>query len=68
MDYICLGNQMIPVQFETNKHGYIFQRLAQFHGPVGRVQFEVFEVFTSAYLFLIAGEKSCDYLLIIYKK
>ena len=28
----------------------------------------VFEKFTSAYLFQIAREKSCDYLLIIYMK
>ena len=38
------------------------------HEPVRRVQFGVFEKFTSAYLFQIAQEKSCDYLLIIYIK
>ena len=38
------------------------------HEPVGQVQFGVFEKFTSAYLFQIAQEKSCDYLLIIYIK
>ena len=38
------------------------------HEPVGRVQFGVFEKFTSAYLFQIAQEKSCDYLLIISMK
>ena len=38
------------------------------HEPVGRVQFVVFEKFTRAYLFQIAQEKSCDYLLIIYMK
>ena len=32
------------------------------------MQFEVFEKFTSAYLFQIAQEKSCDYLLITYMK
>ena len=32
------------------------------------MQFGVFEKFTSAYAFQIAQEKSCDYLLIIYKK
>ena len=36
------------------------------HDPEERVQFEVFEKFTSAYLFQIPQEKSCDYLLIIY--
>ena len=36
------------------------------HEPV--VHFVVFEKFTSAYLFQIAREKSCDYLLIIYTK
>ena len=30
--------------------------------------FGVFDKFTSAYLFQIAQEKSCDYLLIIYMK
>ena len=35
------------------------------HEPVvGRVQFGVFETFTCAYLFQIAHEKSCEYLLI----
>ena len=32
------------------------------------MQFGVFEKFTSAYLFQIAQEKSCDYLLIIYEE
>ena len=32
------------------------------------MQFRVFEKFTSAYLFQIAEEKSCDNLLIIYMK
>ena len=35
---------------------------------LGRVQCGVLEKFTSAYLFQIAQEKSCDYLLIIYMK
>ena len=35
---------------------------------MGRVKFGVFEKFTSAYLFQIAQEKSCDYLLLIYMK
>ena len=34
------------------------------HKPVGRVHFVVFEKVTSAYLFQIAREKSCDYLFI----
>ena len=36
------------------------------HESVGRVQFVVFAKFISAYLFQIAREKSCDYLLITY--
>ena len=56
------------VQFGINKHEYIFQRLTKLHEPVGRVQFGVFEKFKSAYLFLIAREKSCDYLIICMKK
>ena len=43
-----------------------FSRLTKLHEPVGRVQFVVFEKFTSADLSQIAREKSCDYLLIIY--
>ena len=54
------------VQFGMKKREQIFQRLARKHERVGRVQFEVFEKFTSAYLFQIAHENSCDYLLIIY--
>ena len=46
-------------QHTTVKMGYCTS-------PVGRVQFGVFEKFTSAYLFQIAREKSCDYLLLIY--
>ena len=38
------------------------------HKPVGQVLFAVFEKFTGAYLFQIAWEKSCDYLLIIFTK
>ena len=38
------------------------------HEHVGRVQFGVFEELTSAYLFQIEQEKSCNYLLIIYMK
>ena len=44
------------------------RRLTKLHEPVGRVQFGVFENFTSAYLFQTAQEKSCDYLLIIDMK
>ena len=53
------------LQFGINKHEYIFQRLTKLHEPLGRVQFGVFEKFTSAYLFQIARDKSCDYLLMI---
>ena len=42
------------------------KRLTKLHKPVGRVQFVVFEKFTSADLSQIAREKSCDYLLIIH--
>ena len=41
-----------------------FPRLTKLHKPVGQVQFVVCEKFTSAYLFQIAWEKSCDYVLI----
>ena len=44
------------------------RRPTKVHEHVGRVQFVVFEKFTSAYLFQIAREKSCVYLLIIYTK
>ena len=54
---ISIGNHMI-----------INKRLTKLHMPVGRVQFRVFEKLTSAYLFQIAQEKSCDYLFIMYMK
>ena len=59
------------MQFGINKRKYIFQRLpvTKLHEPIERVQFGVFEKFTSACLFQIAREKLlCDYLLIIYMK
>ena len=56
------------MQFGINKHEKSFQAPAKLHEPMGRVQFGDFEKFTSAYLFQIAQEKSCDYLLIIYLK
>ena len=43
-----------------------FSKTGKLHEPVGRVQFVVFEKFTSADLSQIAREKSCDYLLIIH--
>ena len=52
------------MQFGINKHKLIFQRLTKY----GLMQFVVLEKFTSGYLFQIAQEKSCDYLLIIYMK
>ena len=60
---ICIGNQMISSAIWKK----IFKDYKKLHEPVGRVQFVVFEKFTSAYLFQIAREKSFDYLLIIYK-
>ena len=54
------------MQFGIIKDKQIFQRLTKLHEPAGRVQFVVFEKFTSAYLFQFALEKSRDYLLIIY--
>ena len=59
---------IFPLQFGINKHEYIFQRLTKLHEPVRRVQLGVFKKPTSAYLFQIAREKSCDYLLIIDTK
>ena len=40
-----------------------FQRLTKLYEPVGRVQFVSLKKFTSAYLFQIAQEKSCEYIL-----
>ena len=45
-----------------------FQRLTKLHDPVERVQLVVSEKLMSAYLFQIAREKSCNYVLIIYMK
>ena len=55
------------MQIGINRHEYIFQSLQKIARALGRVQFVVFEKFTSAYLFQIAREKSFDYLLIIFK-
>ena len=44
------------MQFGINKHEQIFQRPTKLLEPVGRVQFGVFEKFTSAYLSQIALE------------
>ncbi len=43
-----------------------FSKANQIAKPVGRVQFVVFENFTSADLSQAVREKSCDYLLIIH--
>ena len=48
------------VQFEINKHFVNFLKKKK--------KFFFFKKFTSAYLFQIAREKSCDYLLITYVK
>ena len=63
---IGIGNHMISSAIWNKYARVIFQRLTNCTSPVRRVQFGVFENFTSAYLFQIAREKSCDYLLIIY--
>ena len=50
------------MQFGINKHEYVFLK-------TNKLQFVVFKKkLTSAYLFQIAREKSCDYVLIIYMK
>ena len=46
-------------KLEFDKGSSLFQPISWMNG---RVHFVVFEKFTSAYLFQIAGEKSCDYL------
>ena len=46
----------------------IWNKATKVHKPTGRVHFVAFEKFKSAYLFQIAREKSCDYLLLIYMK
>ena len=60
--YICIGNHMISSAIWGKS---VRVRLIKLHKPVGRVQFVVFEKFTSADFSQIAREKSCDYLLII---
>ena len=60
---VCIGNHLISSaiwrKISTSKS------LTKLHEPVRLAQFGVFEKFTSAYLFQIAREKSCDYLSII---
>ena len=63
---VCIGNHMISSAIWNKSARVNFQRLTKLHEPVGRVQFVVFEKFTSADLSQIARDKSCDYLLIIY--
>ena len=64
--HICTGNHMI-LRAIWNKYARVnFSKTTKLHEPVGRVKFGVFEKFTSAYLFQIAQEKSCDYLLLLY--
>ena len=65
---ICIGNHMISSAIWNKQARVNFSKTNKLHEPVGRVQFVVFEKFTSAYLFQIAQEKSFDYLLIIYMK
>ena len=59
----------------SRKNKYVVQIITWFrvqfgikhkYNQYGLVQFVVFEKFTSADLYQIAREKSCDYLLIIY--
>ena len=57
---------MIPSEIWNKKARVNFKRLTKLYSPCGLVQFVVFLNFTRVYLFQIAREKSCDYLLIIY--
>ena len=50
---------LVLKKLEFDKGSSLFQPISWMNG---RVHFVVFEKFTSAYLFQIAGEKSCDYL------
>ena len=54
---ICIGNQIILVQFGINKQEEIFLKTNNLWS---------LKKLTSACLFQIAREKSCDYVLIIY--
>ena len=54
---ICIGNQILLVQFGINKQEEIFLKTNNLWS---------LKKLTSACLFQIAREKSCDYVLIIY--
>ena len=54
---ICIGNQIILVQFGINKQEEIFLKTNNLWS---------LKKSTSACLFQIAREQSCDYVLIIY--
>ena len=54
---ICIGNQIILVQFGINKQEEIFLKTNNLWS---------LKKLTSACLFQIAQEQSCDYVLIIY--
>jgi len=55
------------VQFGNNLHECVFQRVSKLHEPVGQMQFELFEIHTSANYSKL-NEKSYDYQLIIFIK
>ena len=42
------------LQFDVNKHEYIFAKTTKLHEPIRQVKFIIFEKFKSAYLYQIA--------------
>ena len=57
-----IGNHMISSAIWNKEALVNFSNSIKVHKPIGRVHFVLFEKFTSAYL--VAREKSWDYLLI----
>ena len=64
-DPFCTGNHIISSAI-WDKSARVNFSLTNQNEPVGRVQFVVFEKFTSTDISQIAREKSCDYLLTIH--
>ena len=56
------------MQFGINKHEYIFLKTNKILRARRECNLRSLKKLTSAYLFQIAQEKSCDYVLIIYMK
>jgi hypothetical protein len=63
-----MASSAICANLEKNVHERVFQRLSKLQEFEGRVQFEVFEKFTSACFFQIARETIPLFIINIHEK